>query len=633
MNRKKNSDFKCQIGVLPLGTGNDLARVLGWGSALDDDNQLPKLLETFERATTKMLDRWSIMAYTYDTHKHCTPHPAASPTSRDNLLELEGQLLSSINDLLANHSLPQLIHSTHNLNNSLLALQHNFSNNLFFSPKLTHNPKMATMHTYVCEQLIAVDNMLAEFFCLLRGELKTAHTKDNKSTEEETSSTNSGECDEPDDSEKLKLIEALFNSQSVSSQSNSLYRKHSVSHISKRFNNRQKILIKSNSLKRTLRQIVQLIDVMIMFESVSSSEASPALSRLNERINELLLATGPTEPKSASSLAINKNGLFQSECPLASEEHSCLSSPNASKLSRSMDSLCKNFDSLAPSSQNTCSHRVSIRISSPSNEPSLNSFNESDRLLPDIVVDDMFDQAGLRHAQFNSKSVPGLNLLADFKQRGLSQQFLYPGSTACLNNSLNASAYMSSASSNCLSTTCIPVSPSGYSSSGTCLNRTPVPSPRISKKYFRVLNHTKSVQLSETARMVHETNHFLDDHYYAVSNPVNLPNTVPITLPQKTLNALIKHKQIASNTKTLNLFFPTNEHDNYITYSQCLSNSNPLYTNSNTVQPNQNQAPLYQVYDMQNPKKVYTIKFKKFPDQYMDYFELQDYLDKLKPEP
>ncbi len=40
-----------------------MARVLGWGAALDDDSQLPKLLESFERATTKMLDRWSIFTY------------------------------------------------------------------------------------------------------------------------------------------------------------------------------------------------------------------------------------------------------------------------------------------------------------------------------------------------------------------------------------------------------------------------------------------------------------------------------------------------------------------------------------------------------------------------------------------
>uniref|UniRef100_A0A8C2YED0 Diacylglycerol kinase n=1 Tax=Coturnix japonica TaxID=93934 RepID=A0A8C2YED0_COTJA len=58
-----NLHKQCQLGVLPLGTGNDLARVLGWGSACDDDTQLPQILEKLERASTKMLDRWSIMVY------------------------------------------------------------------------------------------------------------------------------------------------------------------------------------------------------------------------------------------------------------------------------------------------------------------------------------------------------------------------------------------------------------------------------------------------------------------------------------------------------------------------------------------------------------------------------------------
>ncbi|XP_016343129.1 diacylglycerol kinase delta-like [Sinocyclocheilus anshuiensis] len=59
----ETSALQCQLGVLPLGTGNDLARVLGWGSACDDDTQLPQILEKLERASTKMLDRWSIMVY------------------------------------------------------------------------------------------------------------------------------------------------------------------------------------------------------------------------------------------------------------------------------------------------------------------------------------------------------------------------------------------------------------------------------------------------------------------------------------------------------------------------------------------------------------------------------------------
>ncbi|CAI4226451.1 unnamed protein product [Auanema sp. JU1783] len=52
---------KCQLAVLPLGTGNDLARVLGWGHAFYNVHELPSLLQDFERAPTRMLDRWSVL--------------------------------------------------------------------------------------------------------------------------------------------------------------------------------------------------------------------------------------------------------------------------------------------------------------------------------------------------------------------------------------------------------------------------------------------------------------------------------------------------------------------------------------------------------------------------------------------
>ncbi|XP_055633713.1 diacylglycerol kinase eta isoform X2 [Toxorhynchites rutilus septentrionalis] len=58
-----NMHKQCQIAVLPLGTGNDLARVLGWGGSCDDEAHLPQLLERYEQASTKMLDRWSVMVY------------------------------------------------------------------------------------------------------------------------------------------------------------------------------------------------------------------------------------------------------------------------------------------------------------------------------------------------------------------------------------------------------------------------------------------------------------------------------------------------------------------------------------------------------------------------------------------
>jgi diacylglycerol kinase (ATP) len=49
---------QCQIGILPLGTGNDLARVLGWGSCCDDDTHLPTLIDRYEKAATQMMDRY-----------------------------------------------------------------------------------------------------------------------------------------------------------------------------------------------------------------------------------------------------------------------------------------------------------------------------------------------------------------------------------------------------------------------------------------------------------------------------------------------------------------------------------------------------------------------------------------------
>ncbi|XP_077011567.1 diacylglycerol kinase delta isoform X2 [Tamandua tetradactyla] len=94
-----NLHKQCQLGVLPLGTGNDLARVLGWGSACDDDTQLPQILEKLERASTKMLDRWSIMAY-----ESKLPRPASSSTVTEDFSEdSEVQQILFYEDSVAAH--------------------------------------------------------------------------------------------------------------------------------------------------------------------------------------------------------------------------------------------------------------------------------------------------------------------------------------------------------------------------------------------------------------------------------------------------------------------------------------------------------------------------------------------------
>uniref|UniRef100_A0A3P8VH75 Diacylglycerol kinase n=1 Tax=Cynoglossus semilaevis TaxID=244447 RepID=A0A3P8VH75_CYNSE len=91
---------QCQLGVLPLGTGNDLARVLGWGSACDDDTQLPQILEKLERASTKMLDRWSIMVY---ETKFPRQHSASTVTEDCHSDDSEVQQILTYEDSVAAH--------------------------------------------------------------------------------------------------------------------------------------------------------------------------------------------------------------------------------------------------------------------------------------------------------------------------------------------------------------------------------------------------------------------------------------------------------------------------------------------------------------------------------------------------
>ena len=52
-----------EVALVPLGTGNDLSRVLGWGGSLSASLNAKEFLRKVEAATPHTLDRWE-MQYT-----------------------------------------------------------------------------------------------------------------------------------------------------------------------------------------------------------------------------------------------------------------------------------------------------------------------------------------------------------------------------------------------------------------------------------------------------------------------------------------------------------------------------------------------------------------------------------------
>ncbi|XP_073982578.1 diacylglycerol kinase eta isoform X5 [Rhodnius prolixus] len=105
---KLNITNNCQVGVLPLGTGNDLARVLGWGASCDDDTNLIHLLDKYEKATTKILDRWSIM--TFERPLSITIEEKELPTF-STMDDCESAVVSRLIGILESEEQSAIIHS------------------------------------------------------------------------------------------------------------------------------------------------------------------------------------------------------------------------------------------------------------------------------------------------------------------------------------------------------------------------------------------------------------------------------------------------------------------------------------------------------------------------------------------
>ncbi|KAK0157665.1 hypothetical protein PV328_011376 [Microctonus aethiopoides] len=70
-------DHQPAVGVIPLGTGNDLARCLRWGGGYEGE-AIHKVLKKIEKATPVMMDRWQIDVCDFNEEKKpnqdCIPY-------------------------------------------------------------------------------------------------------------------------------------------------------------------------------------------------------------------------------------------------------------------------------------------------------------------------------------------------------------------------------------------------------------------------------------------------------------------------------------------------------------------------------------------------------------------------------
>lgn len=54
------------IGIIPLGTGNDLSRMFGWGAEYDGSISIQDYIQSFSKSTVKPLDLWSCSLLPWD---------------------------------------------------------------------------------------------------------------------------------------------------------------------------------------------------------------------------------------------------------------------------------------------------------------------------------------------------------------------------------------------------------------------------------------------------------------------------------------------------------------------------------------------------------------------------------------
>uniref|UniRef100_A0A8C5SS18 Diacylglycerol kinase n=1 Tax=Laticauda laticaudata TaxID=8630 RepID=A0A8C5SS18_LATLA len=228
---KLNLHKQCHLGVLPLGTGNDLARVLGWGGSCDDDTQLPQILEKLERASTKMLDRWSIMSYELRLpSKECI----LPVTPEEDMSAYEDSVATHLTKILDSDQHSVVISSAKILCETVKGFVAKIGKTCERPEENAETDAMAVKCSELNEKLSLL--------------LQALHAETQVSSGHPHMATTPIAEEEPDESSS---------EESLSDAKEPLTENNTAAPTQQMFKSREQLMLRANSLKKALRQIIE----------------------------------------------------------------------------------------------------------------------------------------------------------------------------------------------------------------------------------------------------------------------------------------------------------------------------------------------------------------------------------------
>ncbi|KAF1537599.1 Diacylglycerol kinase delta, partial [Eudyptes schlegeli] len=349
---------QCQLGVLPLGTGNDLARVLGWGSLCDDDTQLLQILEKLERATTKMLDRWSVL--TYEAPKQSPPALKEEENGDSNI---QAQI-SHYADSVAFHLAKILESDKHSVVISSAKFLCGTVND--FVAEVGRAYKRATENKQEAEMMARKCAMLNEKLDSLVRELN-------------------------EEAQAIVVPEGMVQATPADTKDQEKGGSFNPSPVPRIFKSKEQLMLRANSLKKALRQIIEQAEKAVDEQNKqtqayrgsagpSRKDSSEELSKEEERLSKMPtghvafwggMGTPLAACSSPKTLAPCESGVLPTPGPLA---HPCcpLSSANPSGSSHHSSS---GFYTPSPGASPAATH-VQLPPNSPALSAAFSHFSE-----------------------------------------------------------------------------------------------------------------------------------------------------------------------------------------------------------------------------------------------------------------